>query len=131
MIPMMYNVKSMRLPIFWNEIPAKNLRVILAIFVSGLLLNSVLWLVALFFFPRQEQSTVLHYSSSVGIDFVGEGERILVLPISGLALLIGNFVLGAVIYRADYRAAWVLWGMIPLIQMILLGAFYLLWRVNS
>lgn len=95
----------------------------------GAFLNITLWLFAIFMFPQHE-AAILHYSVNVGIDFIGEGQQIIVLPIIGLLILIGNNLLGSTIYKTDISSAWLAWSTAPIIQLILLGAFFLIWRAN-
>jgi hypothetical protein len=90
----------------------------------------VTWWMALKYFPDNDPAAVLHYSIDLGIDFVGEGKQIVALPQIGTTLLGFNTILGMILYRADRRAAWLLWVTIPVIQVILLGATWLLWRAN-
>lgn len=90
-----------------------------------------LWWLVLTFFPHDDPVAILHYSSDVGIDFIGEGMHITALPQIGLLVLIMNTVLGLAVVRADRRAALLLWSAIPVVAIILLGAFYFLWRINA
>src|SRR5687768_8522230 len=104
-------------------------RAFLGLLVSAAVLNAVLWFLAMRVFPHETPAAVLHYSIDVGIDFVGEGTQITSLPLLGLLLLVFNTVLGIALLRADQRASWVLWCTMPILQVLLLIAFYLLWRV--
>jgi hypothetical protein len=101
-----------------------------AAFLIALMLNIALWIFAVSLFPQHE-AAVLHYSVNVGIDFIGEGQQIIILPLIGLLALIGNSILGAAIYKTDITSAWLAWGTAPVIQLILIGAFFLIWRANS
>lgn len=103
-----------------------------AFIISGsLVLNAVLWLLVLLLFPRDSGTAVLHYNTDVGIDFIGPSVQIIVLPAIGLLLLLGNSLLGAALRRADKRAAFLLWGSLPVLQLILLGSFILVWQANT
>ncbi len=93
-------------------------------------LNAGLWLAALRFFDRESAGIVLHYSVDVGIDFVGQGEHITVLPLTGTILLLLNLVVGFAATNADARVSWVLWSTMPLFQVILAAAFFFIWRIN-
>lgn len=88
------------------------------------------WWIALRYFPDNDPAAVLHYSIDLGIDFMGEGKQIVALPAVGTILLVFNSLLGIMLYRADQRAAWLLWVTMPVIQIILLGATWLLWQAN-
>lgn len=103
-----------------------------AFIISGsLVLNAVLWLLVLLLFPRDSGTAVLHYNTDVGIDFIGPSVQIIVLPAVGLLLLLGNSLLGTALRRADKRAAFLLWGSLPVLQLILLGSFILVWQANT
>jgi len=97
---------------------------------SGLLLNAMLWIIALLFFSHASSSTVLHYSYGVGIDMVGQGITILVLPAVGLAICLLNLMLGVSLRHISSRAWWLLSLTAPLVQASLFVALMLLWRVN-
>ena len=102
-----------------------------AIFGTSLVLNAILWALVLNFFPRNNPATVLHYSIDVGIDLIGEGKQIIILPAAGLVILIGNSLLGAVLRRHNPTTAWIVWSAIPILQIILLGSFILVWQANT
>jgi len=97
---------------------------------TSLALNTVLWVLVLVLFPRNDPATVLHYSIDIGIDLIGEGKQIIVLPATGLIILVGNSLLGAALQRHNPTTAWIIWGTIPILQVILLGSFVLIWQAN-
>ena len=101
------------------------------VFLISLALNILLWGLALFVFPHDEPSAVLHYNIDVGIDFIGESKQIIMLPVAGLLLLVGNSLLAAVLRTTDFRAAKLLHYITPIIQLILIGAFVLVWQANQ
>lgn len=111
-----------------SQLKQSPLGIILTI---SILLNTALWLQTSLFFAHDNPTAILHYSIDVGIDFIGPGKQIIVLPLAGLLLLIGNTALGAGVKRADVKAAYVLWSAIPAFQIILQGAFILIWLVNQ
>jgi hypothetical protein len=102
-----------------------------AVLLTSLLLNVVLWLLPWMFFPYNDTGAVLHYNVDIGIDFIGQGRQIFLLPLIGLLVAVGNSMLGYVLYHADRRSTWVYWGIIPLVQIILIGAFFLIWQANN
>jgi hypothetical protein len=105
-------------------------RVLILVVGLGAALNAVLWGVVLFLFPQDNPAAILHYSFDTGIDFIGEGSHITALPLMGAFLLVANTILGLAVQRTDRLAAGVVYSTIPLLQVVLLGAFYLLWHVN-
>jgi hypothetical protein len=98
--------------------------------VLSVVMNATLWFLAMTSFPHSEPAAVLHYSTEIGIDFIGEGSLITVLPLIGSIILVGNVLVGLLLKRADNRAAWILWSVPLVAQIVLFVAFYLLWRIN-
>ncbi len=101
-----------------------------AFVLASLVLNGVLWLLSVYAFPRGRPAAVLHYNLDVGIDFISHGATITMLPLAGLVLLTGNAALAFVIRGIDERSVWILLGITPVIQLVLLGAFALVWLAN-
>lgn len=101
----------------------------LILIVPALFLNGFLWMWTCNYFPEGE-TVILHYNTAIGIDFTGESSQIITLPLIGSILLIFNLVLGIIMFRHESQTAWTFWGIIPVIQIILIGAFYLIWRIN-
>jgi hypothetical protein len=101
------------------------------IFIAAisLVLNLAAWAIA-FLFPRHESAAILHYTSSVGIDFVGEGRHIIVLPAAGALILILNLIVGRLAESADRRVSWMLWITIPIIQGMLIMSLIFLIKLN-
>lgn len=99
--------------------------------LASCLLNASLWIVVLLLFPERADTVVLHYSIGSGIDFVGQGAHITLLPVTGLILLVSNLIVGLAATSADRRVLWILLGVVPLVQLILLAAVIFLWHVNG
>ena len=97
--------------------------------VSGIA-NVVLWVLALRVFPSTSAAAILHYSASIGVDFIGESSHIIALPQVASTIFVLNAVLGAAIWATDQRSAWLLWLAVPLTHAILIGAFVLLYYIN-
>ena len=96
----------------------------------SVVLNALAWGLA-FIFPREEAAAILHYSSSVGIDFVGEGRHIMVLPAVGTLVMCLNFAVGRAIVKTDPRTATLLTSAVPLVQIVLIIALLFLRSVNT
>ncbi|MBI3256022.1 MAG: hypothetical protein HYZ63_03570 [Candidatus Andersenbacteria bacterium] len=99
--------------------------------VATMGLNISAWLVAIYLFPKDRSAAILHYNTSVGIDFIGEGSQIQVIPLIGTALLVANVLLALLLRRVSKPAAGMFWGSLPLIQAILVGALLLILRLNT
>ncbi len=99
--------------------------------VSAVALNSLLWLLAIFIFPQDKAAAVLHYNASLGIDFIGAGTQIKILPTIGTAVIIINLLLAFSLRRVSRRATTMLWAILPIIEALLLVAFWLILRLNT
>lgn len=104
---------------------------IAGIVLVSVLLNSVLWVLALTLFPTDTPAAILHYSVGAGVDFIGEGQRIVSLPIVGTVVILLNCALAYGMRDTSKRFVWLFLSIMPLIQIVLLTAFALLLRVNS
>lgn len=100
------------------------------VLAGGAILNIVLWVFVFTLFPTDTPAAILHYSVGAGVDFIGEGRRIMVLPIVGTAVIVLNSAMAYGLRGASIRAVWLFLGIIPVIQVALLTAFALLLRVN-
>lgn len=99
--------------------------------VVSLVLNGLAWFVATKLFPVESSAAILHYNTSVGIDFIGAGNQITAIPMIGAALMIGNLLLAALLRRVSQQAATMFWACLPLNQAILLVSLLLILRLNK
>lgn len=98
--------------------------------VAAVLINIALWVVVLTIFNRANPAAVLHYSVDVGIDYIGEGGRVITLPIIGVVLLSLNIILSWLIHRTEPLLVWPLLAILPVLQLLLLLSAVLLITVN-
>lgn len=101
------------------------------IFLLSAALDILLWIIVLVTFPKSSPNAILHYSAGIGIDFIGAGWQIIVLPSIGALLIAVNVVLARYIKRASESAFWILWVSIPFLQVLLLATYGILLRLNS
>ncbi len=101
-----------------------------ATFIVAVILNIALWILVQFTFPKDVPVAVLHYSVGFGIDVIGEGGQIMTLPILGLILLIANTVIAGIVKRASAVAFWMFWMTSPIIQLILIASYTVIYRIN-
>jgi hypothetical protein len=101
------------------------------IIIASLTLNIALWLLILILFPHNNPTAVLHYSVGIGIDFIGSGRQILILPSCGLIIIVGNLILGTSIKNVDRTSAYLIWSIMPVVQIILIAAFTLVYFANN
>jgi hypothetical protein len=97
----------------------------------SILLNAVLWLLVWQSSAWFSEAIILHYNIDVGVDLIGEGQQITMLPIAGTILLVVNGLLGNLLKHVDIRTAWTLWATTPLVHIVLIGTVILLWRINT
>lgn len=97
----------------------------------ALMANGLAWLIAWRMFPRADSAAILHYTSNVGIDFIGQGNSIISLPVIGLFIIVFNSLLSATTYRADSRTTWLFSAGSLLVQFLLILTLLFLWRINQ
>lgn len=120
----------MHLPFITPYLTTAQIRLFGLVVAGSIVINAIIWWLTLTVFPLDSPATILHYTIDVGVDFIGEGKQITSLPIMGLAIIVFNTIMGVALLRADQRASWLLWSVMPPIQLALLLAFYLLREVN-
>ncbi|MBI3251341.1 MAG: hypothetical protein HYZ62_00345 [Candidatus Andersenbacteria bacterium] len=96
----------------------------------ALMLNAATWLVSLRFFPANQETAILHYTGTVGIDFIGAGKEINALPMIGSVLLMSNLLLAFLLYRPSRQAAIMFCAVLVPLELILFGAILLILRAN-
>lgn len=79
--------------------------------------------------PAKEFIT-LHYKVGIGPDFVGPWYGILVLPLFGLAVLVGNCIIGRWAYHSERFSSYALAASALYLQLIFAWALYLIVKAN-
>ena len=93
-------------------------------------LNLATWIWLFWQIKPGEQTVFLHYNILFGADYVGPRWQIMVLPLTGLLILIVNVVLGWVFYNRDKFISHMLNGVSVFCQATLLLAACLLVFLN-
>lgn len=96
-----------------------ELRIPLTVVLVSAILNALLWLTALIFFPRNNPTALLQYSATIGIDFLSGKLTIFLLPAIGFFLMVLNGLIGRSLYPSEPKAAWLLWVSVPVLQIVL------------
>ncbi|MCL5667215.1 MAG: hypothetical protein M1383_05610 [Patescibacteria group bacterium] len=100
------------------------------LWLSGLVLNIITFLIIFYKINPGGRPLALHYDVLVGVDWYGKGRNLYLIPFAGLAVLIINFIL----YRSLKNIASFLAflsGFVSVgIQLVLLLAVILLSRIN-
>lgn len=79
--------------------------------------------------PSKEFIT-LHYKVGIGPDFVGPWYGILALPFLGLAILVGNCIIGRWVYHSERFSSYALAVGALYLQLILAWSLYLIVKAN-
>jgi len=68
--------------------------------ISSVFVNLVLWGIAGWGFYKLVPPLILHYNAYLGVDFYGDSSNLFIFPALGLFIIIFNFLLGWVLYKA-------------------------------
>lgn len=96
----------------------------------SLLLNGALWLFVAVTYSRDNPAAILHLSSGAGLDVIGWGSSMLLIPLVGFFIIAINGVLAFCIRNVNMQILWLLLGIIPVIQLFLILAYSTLWLLN-
>ncbi|MCF6276587.1 MAG: hypothetical protein L3J07_01925 [Candidatus Magasanikbacteria bacterium] len=103
---------------------------ILSMVILSLLVNIFMWFWLLYVLGPQQDPIFLHYNILFGVDLIGEWWNILYLPITGIFILIINFILGWVLFHKDKFIAYILNAVNLICQVFLLVATLLIVFLN-
>lgn len=109
---------------YWKD---KNI-VFLSVF--GLLINIYLWIFLASNKIESDYPIILHYNLFFGVDYLGNYEKIYLIPLTGLIIIIVNSVLGQIFYTKEKLVAYFLIFNMLIIQIFLLFAGHLIIKVN-
>lgn len=109
---------------YWKD---KNI-VFLSVF--GLLVNICLWIFLLNNKIESDYPIILHYNLFFGVDYLGNYEKIYLIPLTGLIIIFINSILGHIFYTKERLVAYFLIFNMLIIQIFLLFAGYLVIKVN-
>jgi len=84
---------------------------------------AALWVLVFTTFPDNITAAVLHYSVGVGVDFIGEGGQVIMLPIAGTVLLVLNALFAYILRNVNVAASWILLSSSLIVQFIFLAAY--------
>lgn len=98
-------------------------RVFIFTLIASVVLNLAQWLALYSFIPQPSADTfstvILHYNIYFGVDLIGEWYKIFYIPATGLAVMIGNILLAAIIYKREVFLAMVLSVSTLVLQIVL------------
>jgi len=108
----------------------KDKQIMTVLFLS-ILLNIFIWI---FLIQNQKESNypiILHYNLFFGVDYLGNYEKIYLIPLSGFFIIVINSILGHLLYLKEKLAAYFLVFIIFIVQLFLLIDSYLIIKINS
>ncbi len=104
---------------------------IMTILFLSVLLNIFIWI---FLIQNQKENgypIILHYNLFFGVDYLGNYEKIYLIPLSGSIVIIVNSILGHLLYLKEKLAVYFLVFIIFIVQIFLLINSYLIIKINS
>lgn len=99
-------------------------------FAIGLALNLFVWLWLWLHIPRELDELFLHYNILFGVDLIGPAWHVYLVPLSGLIILLVNFIVGWTLYKKEPFASHILNFTACFIQLFLVIDAYLLVLLN-
>ncbi len=108
---------SVRPPIF--DAPLWRDRLMYGLETAGFVLCAALFAYVCVRYASLPQKLPLHYTAAGVIDRYGTPAQSFILPLIGLLALVGNSVLGLWLYGREKMAAYVLWGGMIFVQVLL------------
>jgi hypothetical protein len=121
---------SVRPPIF--DWPLWRDRIMYAFGIIGFVLCAALFAFVCVRYASLSPRLPLHYTAEGLPDRFGPPSQAFILPFIGLLALVGNSVLGLWVYRREQMAAYVLWGGMIFVQLLLwVGSLNLLKPFNG
>lgn len=108
-----------------------NNRFIYLNFLSGLLLNLIIWLFLFINITPSLEPIPLHYNIYFGIDYFGPSNRIFFLPLLGLLILLVNFFLSLLFYFKEKILSYFLIFSSILVQFLLIVASVFIILLNK
>ncbi len=104
------------------------------IFGISLVINFGIWAFLYMKFSRLGSSgdiIPLHYNIYFGVDLVGEWKKVFVVPLAGAFFILINFLVSDIVYLRDRVIGYFLAGTGLFIQIILLGASFMVVMINQ
>ena len=79
--------------------PLHNKIISVGVLVS-ILLNLGIWIVLYIYIKPSHGPIYLHYNIYFGIDLIGEWYRVYIIPLTGLLIILVNYLAGAIMYSS-------------------------------
>lgn len=97
----------------------------------SVVLNLLIWFWLLIQLPPTSDTVFLHYTMLFGVDLIGVWWKLLLIPISGVLILLCNFLIGWVTASQDKFVGELLMAVSVLAQIFLFSAMVVLVRLNT
>ncbi|PIS42465.1 MAG: hypothetical protein COT24_03415 [Candidatus Kerfeldbacteria bacterium CG08_land_8_20_14_0_20_40_16] len=109
--------------------PLKNKFFSFAILFS-LFSNIGIWVLIYLYIQPNNEPISLHYNIYFGIDLIGEWYKLYFIPLSGLIIILVNYLVSAIIYSSKMVLAYLVIGVTAFVQILLGLAAILIILVN-
>ncbi|PIY97283.1 MAG: hypothetical protein COY66_00090 [Candidatus Kerfeldbacteria bacterium CG_4_10_14_0_8_um_filter_42_10] len=96
----------------------------------SIFLNIGIWGLIYFFIIPNSEPVSLHYNIYFGIDLIGEWYKVYFISLSGLIIILVNYLVSAIIYSEKKVLSYLIIGFTALIQMLLALAAILVILIN-
>lgn len=97
----------------------------------SLIANVFLWVFLVWKMGSLGEEAILHYDVLQGIDLIGPGQDLLLLPLMGLIIIGLNFFLGAWGIKRNRLMAQILAGIALAVQFVLIVSACLMIHINA
>jgi hypothetical protein len=97
-----------------------------SVLLGGIVVNLALFGLLLFRYPLLPDAIPMHWDAMGLVDRIAMRQEVFALPVFGLITLLANDGLGAVFYRRERIASYMLWSGAVLVQLLFLLA---LWQI--
>ena len=94
------------------------------------ILNLFSWVWLMVQIPDMGGQMFLHYNVLFGVDYIGEGWRMFLVPLLGLVIFIINMLASWILYRRDVFMSYILVGVTALCQIFVVIATVLVVFLN-
>jgi len=105
--------------------------VVTTIIFFSLIINLSMWIFLLNNKIEGNYPIILHYNLLFGVDYLGNYEKVFLMPMIGIIIFIFNTLLGYYLYAKEKLASYFLQFNSLIIQLFLFFAAYLIIKVNS
>ena len=82
------------------QIPLRNRIIGIGLLIS-LIINFGIWIILYIYIEPSQDPIYLHYNIYFGINLIGEWYKIFIIPLSGLLIILVNYLAGVTMYTSN------------------------------